>query len=79
MESALRISTNILPGKRIEITAPELPEEGRVDLIVLLPEQPPKTIGILDYIDAMPVRERSADYWAERDRELQADRDSWDR
>ena len=79
MESALRISTNILPGKRIEITAPELPEEGRVDLIVLLPEQPAKSVGVLDYIEAIPVRDRSAGYWATRDRELQADRDSWDR
>lgn len=72
MESALRISTNILPGKRIEITSPELPEEGRVDLIVLLPEQPAKSVGVLDYIDTLPVRERSAEYWAARERDVKA-------
>jgi hypothetical protein len=79
MEAALRIKTSILPGKRIEITSPELPEEGTVEVIVVLPEQekPPRTV--LDYLDSLPLRERSAEYWAQRERELQEERDSWDR
>jgi len=34
MQSALRLSTTVLPGHRIEITSPELPEGACVELIV---------------------------------------------
>ena len=79
MESAVRIRTTILPGKRIEITSPDLPDEGQVDVIVLVPEGNGASTGILDYLDSLPARERPAEYWAERDRQLREDRDSWDR
>jgi hypothetical protein len=38
MQAALRLQAAILPGKRIEITAPELPERGTVELVIFLPE-----------------------------------------
>jgi hypothetical protein len=40
MQTALRLETTILPGHRLEISAPELPEGARVEVIVLWPEQP---------------------------------------
>jgi hypothetical protein len=40
MQAALRIQTTVLPGKRIEVTAPELCEGARVEVIVVLPEPP---------------------------------------
>ncbi len=35
MQSALKIHTTVLPGHRIEIMTPELPEGTNVELIVL--------------------------------------------
>ena len=37
MRSALKLKTTILPGHRIEVTSPELPETGEVELIIVLP------------------------------------------
>jgi hypothetical protein len=37
MQTALRLQTTVLPGRRIEVTDPELPEGSRVELIILLP------------------------------------------
>ncbi len=39
MQTALRTETTILPGHRLEISDPELPEGARVEVIVLLLEQ----------------------------------------
>lgn len=36
MRSTLRVQTTILPGHRIEIVSPELPEGGRADVLVVL-------------------------------------------
>jgi len=36
MESALRLTTTVRPGGRIEVSDPELPDGACVDLIVLL-------------------------------------------
>jgi len=41
MQSALRLETTVLPGHRVEITAPELPEGATVEVIVVLPETAP--------------------------------------
>ncbi len=37
MANTLHITVPILPGKRIEFAAPELPEAGEVELVVYLP------------------------------------------
>ena len=41
MQAALRLSTTVLPGHRIEVTAPELPEGACVDLFVTDPSIEP--------------------------------------
>ena len=38
MQSALKFTAPILPGRRIEISSPDLPKSGEVELIVVLPE-----------------------------------------
>jgi hypothetical protein len=40
MQTALRLHTTVLPGRRIEVTDPELPEGSRVELIILFPADP---------------------------------------
>ena len=38
MQTAMRLQTTVLPGGRIEVTAPELPEGDQVELIILVAE-----------------------------------------
>ncbi|MCI0459510.1 MAG: hypothetical protein L0Z62_21375 [Gemmataceae bacterium] len=41
MQTALRMETTVLPGHRLEISAPELPEGAKVEVIVVLPATAP--------------------------------------
>jgi hypothetical protein len=80
MESALRVQATVLPGHRIEINAPELPEGSKVDVIVLLPDQsaPPRRT-ILDFLNSLPAGPRSYPSWEEFERRFQEEREAWDR
>ena len=60
MQPALRMETTILPGHRLEISAPELPEGARVEVIVVLPEKPePCRISMLEFLESLPPGPRS--------------------
>jgi hypothetical protein len=39
MQTALRVQTTILPGHRIDISAPDLPEGAKVEVSVIILEQ----------------------------------------
>ncbi len=41
MQAALRVTTTVLTGNRLEVTAPELREGETVEVFVILPETPP--------------------------------------
>jgi hypothetical protein len=80
MQTTLRWHTTILPGHRIEITAPELPEGRTVEVIIVLPESVPSLPRtILDFLDALPPGPRSYSTWDEMEQQLQEERDSWER
>lgn len=86
MQTALRLKTAVLPGKRIEFTAPELPETGEVELIIVLPEnsvsarvESEKTQGVWDYIQSLTPVQRIPEEWAEVEREFYEERNAWDR
>jgi hypothetical protein len=80
MRPAIHTTTRVMPGGRIEVTAPEFVEGQAVEVIVVLPEtageQPD---GIATFLNSLPDRKRDAAYWEEREREFKAERDSWDR
>lgn len=86
MQSALKLRTTILPGHRIEVTAPELPESGEVELIIVLPEpaaatskqQPHVFASALDYLNSLPPIQRTPEEWAEVERQIQEEKNSWD-
>ncbi len=40
MQTALRVSARVLPGRRLEIAAPELIEGEDVEVFVVMPETP---------------------------------------
>jgi hypothetical protein len=80
MQSALRLETTILPGHRIEITSPELPEGARVEVIVVLPEQPQRPrMSMLEFLETLPPGPLLFKTPEEANRYLQEERDSWER
>ena len=85
MQAALRLTTRVLPGHRLEIVAPELTDGDAVDVFVVLPRvttQPPQPTvrgSVWELIESLPPGPRSAATWEEVERNLQEDRDSWDR
>ncbi|HZO89524.1 MAG TPA: hypothetical protein VFB38_14445 [Chthonomonadaceae bacterium] len=72
----------MLPGKRIEITSPELPEDSEVELIIMLPEpagEPARTFpDVIAFLDSLTPIQRTSQEWAEVEREFRQERDSWD-
>lgn len=80
MEAALRITTQVLPGHRIEITSPELNVGEQVDVVVVT-ERPSgnRRESILDLIDSLPAGPRSCPTWEEVERQFQQERDAWQR
>jgi hypothetical protein len=79
MQAALRTQTTVLPGHRIEIYAPELPEGRAVEVIIVLPAAPAARQGILDFLDALPSGPRSGSTWQEVEEQFQQERDAWER
>jgi hypothetical protein len=82
MPAAVRMTTTVLPGHRIEITAPELPVGGTVEVTVTVPTPTttpvPESKGILDFINSSPFR-KTAEEWEQFERDFQEERNSWDR
>ena len=63
MQAAMKLNATVLPGHRIEIIAPELPEGTRVELIVLphLPASSPEPAhsfkDVIEFLDSLtPVQ-----------------------
>jgi hypothetical protein len=60
MRKVVRLETTVLPGHRLEVSAPELPEGAKVEVIVLLPEQPePRRISVLEFLESLPPGPRA--------------------
>jgi hypothetical protein len=80
MQAPLRIKTTVLPGHRIEITAPELPEGAKVEVIVALPATPKPQFGsALEFLESLPSGPRAFPTWEEYERHLREEKDAWER
>jgi len=80
MQTALRLETTVLPGHRLEVIAPELPEGAKVEVIVLLPEKPaPPRISVLEFLESLPPGPRAFPTWEEYERHLQEEKNAWER
>ena len=80
MQTTLRKETTILPGHRLEISDPALPEGAKVEVIVVLPEQPqPRRMSMLDFLESLPPGPRAFRTWDEYERHLREEKDSWER
>ena len=80
MQSALRMETIVLPGNRVEFSAPELPEGATVEVIVVLPQPAvPQRRSMLEFLATLPPGPLLFETPADVDRYLQEERDAWDR
>jgi hypothetical protein len=80
MQSALRLETTVLPGHRLEVSAPELPEGATVEGFVVLPEQSgPRRRSMLDFLKSLPPGPLLFQTPEEAKRFIQEERDSWER
>ena len=79
VQTALQMRTTILPGHRLEITAPELPEGATVQVIVLMPETAasPKR-SMLEYLKTLPPCPLLFPTPPDAARYMREQRDSWE-
>ena len=79
MQSALRITTKVLPGNKIEIQVPEAEIGDSVDVFVILPEKvASKKRSAVDILNELPGRQLFKTT-EEADKYLKEERESWDR
>lgn len=84
MQSALKLTATVLPGKRVEFTAPEL-TEGECVEVIILKDTPvsitPKPVyqfkDAMEFLDSLVPIERTPEEWAEVEREFYKERNSW--
>ena len=80
MQTALRLETTVLPGHRLEVSVPELPEGVKVEVIVVLPGKPePHFASALEFLESLPPGPRAFKTWEEYEQHLREERESWDR
>ena len=80
MQTALRLETTVLPGHRLEVSAPELPEGAKVEVIVVLPKTPEPQFGsALEFLESLPPGPRAFPTWEEYERHLKEEKDAWER
>ncbi len=80
MQTSLRIETTVLPGHRVEVSAPELPEGAKVDVFVVLSEQSfPRRRSMLEFLATLPPGPLLFKTPQEADQYVQKERDQWER
>lgn len=79
MQSALRITTKVLPGNKIEIQVPQAEIGDSVDIFVILPEKvASKKRSAVDILNELPGGQLFKTT-EEADKYLKEERESWDR
>jgi hypothetical protein len=80
MQTALRLETTILPGHRLEVSAPELPEGVKVEVIIVMPKKPEPHFGsALEFLESLPPGPRAFPTWEEYERFLREEKNAWER
>ena len=82
MQNTLRLETTVLPGHRLEIRDPELPDGVKVQVVVVVPEQPTQhRMSMLAFLETLPSgpSPRAFLTWEEYEEHLQKEKDAWER
>ena len=84
IQSALRLTATVLPGKRVEFATPELTEGESVEVIVLkgtpvsvTPNPVSQFKDAMEFLDSLVPIERTPEEWTEVEREFYEERNSW--
>lgn len=78
MQSALHITTTVLPGNKIEIQIPPGSIGEAVEVFVVLSGSPPQKYAAIDILNQLPGQQQFKTAEAV-DRYIQEERDSWER
>ena len=79
MQTLLHMETIVLPGNRVEVSAPQLPEGAKVEVTVILAEQPTQDrVSLIEFLKTLPPGPRAFKTWEEYERFLQEEKNSWD-
>lgn len=65
MWAAPRMETAVLPGHRVEISAPELPEGAKVEVTVVVLPDKPAFQSMHEFLQSLPPGPRAFDAWEE--------------
>jgi hypothetical protein len=80
MQSAIRITTRVLPDGKIEVQLPPESAGDEVEVFIVLPEKPVvQRLSAIDIINQPREHQKLFKTSEEVDRYLQAERDSWER
>ena len=82
MQTTVRMETTVLPGHRVEVTDPKLPEGAKVEVIVVLAEKPQRQFAsALEFLESLPPgpSPRCFPTWEEYEKFLREEKESWDR
>ena len=78
MATVIRVKATVQPGGRVEVTDPALPVGQPVEVVVTVPQTAPP-FNILEFLDSLPPSTRTPEEWAERERQIQEEKDAWER
>ena len=79
MQTAVRLTSTIQPGGRIEISNPQLPSGRAVDIIILFQQEPESVRrSVIDVLAEAPGQ-MAFQSVEEADTYLREERDAWDR
>ena len=79
MPTTLRLETTVLPGHRVEVIAPELPEGMPVEVIVVPSRAATQRQSMLEFLKTLPPGPLVFKTPKEVDEYLQEERNAWDR
>jgi hypothetical protein len=76
IQTALRLETTVLPGHCLEISDPELPAGGKVEVIVVLPQkQRPQFGSALEFLESLLPDPRAFKTWEEYEQHQREEKD----
>lgn len=80
MRTVLQMEATVLPGRRLEISVPELPEGANVEVIIVLAEKSQlRFASALEFLESLPPGPRALPTWEEYEQHLREEKEAWDR
>ena len=78
--TTFHVTTQVLPGNKIQIELPDAPVGSFVEVYAVLSDR--KLLnrkGVCKFIESLPPGPHSAPIWEEVEKQLEEERNAWDR